>query len=276
MLKALIDQTAFDALDDAAKGLYAKQEDGTHLLQVEAVNGFGLENTDGLRSALSAVRTEKATLASEIKDSATKFGDLDPEAARAAIAKVADMANWDPEQRLAEARTQMEEQLTSAFATDKAALETKFTTELDAANSMTATVRDQLTAEMITARGTLAATKEGGDPFFLLPHIERQTRMHAGDDGQYSVEVIDSLGNARISTKSGAVTPMTHSELIGEMKANPQFAPAFGVTPPSGGGTPPGAATGAPAGTAVLARGDLAGIGANLEAIAKGKATIAS
>lgn len=85
-------------------------------------------------------------------------------------------------------------------------------------------LRNALDKELIENAAIKAIDKENGNSFFLLPHIKDSIKT-VSKDGMFSVEVLDSDGNARIDAESG--DPFTIHQLVAEMKSNSMFAPAF-------------------------------------------------
>src|SRR5262245_7637775 len=88
-LKALLN--SLDGLDDATKALYV-EKDGKFVLDVESVDGFALEDVNGLKTALGKERTR----ADRAEGLNVKFKDLDPDKARAALAELEELKKLDP------------------------------------------------------------------------------------------------------------------------------------------------------------------------------------
>jgi len=80
-LKRLVSN--LEEVGDAFRGLYIKQADGTFALDID-----GLEDTSGLKKALESERTGRSALDRELKDLRKQIEGLDPDAARAAMAKL--------------------------------------------------------------------------------------------------------------------------------------------------------------------------------------------
>jgi hypothetical protein len=85
-------------------------------------------------------------------------------------------------------------------------------------------LRNALDKELIENAAIKAIEKEKGNSFFLLPHMKDKIRT-INEDGAFKVQVLDSEGNPRIDDTTG--DPFTIHQLVAEMKANDQFAPAF-------------------------------------------------
>jgi hypothetical protein len=85
-----------------------------------------------------------------------------------------------------------------------------------------------------TARGALAEHK--GNELFLMPHIERSTKVVKDETtGKYVVRVVDAEGAYRGDGKGGF---MGVTDLVGELKGNKSFAGAFESDQNPGGGRP--------------------------------------
>ena len=77
-LKAVI--KSLEDVEEAVRGLYVKGQDGRFFLDVDAVEGFALENVDGLRNTVKATRDERDALAVKIKafDDIARANDISP------------------------------------------------------------------------------------------------------------------------------------------------------------------------------------------------------
>src|SRR5690606_10669998 len=93
-LPAILDSV--DELPEPIKQHYSQHESGKWLLGVEAKDGWGLENVSGLKSTLGK-KTEEAKA---MKARLDEIGDLDPAAAREAIAKLAELRDAVPEDKV--------------------------------------------------------------------------------------------------------------------------------------------------------------------------------
>ncbi|MCK5018552.1 MAG: hypothetical protein KAS32_15940 [Candidatus Peribacteraceae bacterium] len=222
-LKAILDN--LEGLPDDVKSEYkAGTGDlaGKFLLDVTPVSDFALENVKGLKTALSSERTSRETLEKQV----SVFKDIDPDKAREAIKKVGEMKDWKPDDKV---REQIE-------ATTNQLVE-KHKGEIAGKDTNIAGLTKQLEKNMITATATQSIAGLKGSPELLLPHVERSTRMRQTENGQFVVEVVGSDGNPRISPAAGSTAPMTIDELVGEMKNNDTFAPAFAGSGASGSGS---------------------------------------
>lgn len=234
MLAAKIDKAKFDALSDDLKKEYKLQGDGSYLLDVNPVDGFALENTEGLRTALSKERTNRE--AAERKLDA--FKDLDPVKAKEAIGKVAEMANWKPEDKIREQIAAVTQQLADKHTGEKTKLEERLTK-----------LTRQLEKVLIDAEAATAIAEQKGSATLLLPHVRATSRMRQTDTGEFVVEILDDKGNVRLSPKPGSTAPMTIAELVGSMKTQTDFAQAFAGSGASGSGASGGGSGGGAGGT---------------------------
>jgi len=259
-LAAIVKEETYTGLSEEIQKEYTKQDDGTYLLDVTAVDDFALENVKGLKSALSSERTAREAAETKLK----AFDDLDVAKAREALTKVEEMANWKPEDKVQEQIHAITTQLTE-----------KHKTELRKKDQANSTLIKQLEKVMIEAEAVKAITENKGSSTLLLPHVLNATRMRQNDQGGFVVEVVGEDGNPRISPATGSTAPMLIAELVAEMKNQDTFAPAF-----EGSGATGSGATGSDikpkikGGTIQIQEGDQEAIEDNIEELASGKAVI--
>ncbi|MEN6306672.1 MAG: hypothetical protein ABFD91_02860 [Anaerohalosphaeraceae bacterium] len=221
MLLALLNQEAFDKLSEPLKKEYKKQDDGSYLLDVGPVNDFVLENVKGLKSALSSERSLREKLEGSLK----AFDGLDSAKAREALKKIEDLAKGGTDDKTKEQIEALKKQLTE-----------KHTGELSQRDDSINKLTKQLEKLLVEAAAVKAIAENKGNVELLLPHVRNTTRMKKLDNGDYTVEIVDDKGNARITNKTGSTDPMTISELVSELKGNKTFAPAFSGSGASGSG----------------------------------------
>lgn len=256
-LKAVLDK--LDGLPADVAKEYKQSADGKFVLDVAPEGGMALENVTGLRNSLAATRTERDEATEALKP--WKALGVDPTKAKEAITKVAEMANWTPEQKVQEQLKAREDQLAA-----------KHKTELDPIRAE----RDQAIAQMqkmlVTSVATAALAAEKGSVELLLPVIERQTRVRKVGE-RYVAEVLDEKGNARVSPTPGKDGDMTVGELVLELKKDARYARAFDGSGASGSGAGGGNSTKnkTQQGSKTVKSSDKAAIEANLDAIADGE-----
>jgi len=224
MAKAIVD--SLEGLSDQLKAEYFKVEAGhplaaKHLgkfaLKVDAVDGVEMQDVTGLKNSLSAARSER----DEWKGKVLKLGDdFDVEAARAALAKVKEMDNWKPDDKV-------REQIDSA----KRQLVEKHTKEVnDLRTALSA--RDREVEELLVdVEIDRAVLEQKGNPKLLRPAIKSSCRVVRGADGKPTVQILQADGkNIRLSGKSGSTENMTITEFVESLKSDDAFAPAFSGT----------------------------------------------
>lgn len=99
-----------------------------------------------------------------------------------------------------------------------------------------------LDKELIENASIKAIEKEKGNSLFLLPHMRGNMKTVMAEDGSYSVQITDGEGKPRFA--DDATTPFTVSDMVAELKANTDFAPAFPTQNGGGGGAPNGGGQG--------------------------------
>lgn len=219
MLKAVL-QT-LEGVEEAIAGLYRKEGD-RFVLNVEAVDGFGLEDVAGLKTALASERSAASTARQSLK----KYEGLDPDAARAALenaGKGGDKAALD---------------------SLRAELESKFERELKSVSETKDSLQKQLERELVTSAATAAIAEAGGSVELLLPHVKAAAKMEQTENGEYRVHIVGDNGQPRVTMKQGSTVNMGIGEYVDSLKAAESFAPAFAGSGRSGTGTRPSKAAG--------------------------------
>lgn len=226
-MKAILTKEEYEGLDDVFKAEYVEGSEslnGMFVLKVEPVNGYNLENTGGLKKSLQATRAERDKLNADLK----AFEGLDPSAAKDALKKLEELGDLD--KLNADTKKQIEvikSQLEQKAENDRKTLTSKFETDLSSLGKERDTLRSQLQNQMITNRALAVLDKLGGRSQLLLPLIEKTVRIAPDDKGVYKEQVLDSEGNPRLSSRPGVTSEMTLEEYLGELRENPEFAPAF-------------------------------------------------
>lgn len=256
---------SLDGLSPELQAEYKQQDDGTYILDVQAVGGVELADVKNLRSALEKERASASEAGRKVK----AFGDLDPEEARRAIAKVAELSKLDPE-KMAEEKS-------------KAAIEqvvAQKNREIQAFKDTITKREAQLNSVLVEQRVTQAIQKEKGNSVLLLPHILKHVRMRELEDGNFVPEVLSTEKTARVD---GNGNPMTIEQLIAEVKEQEAFAPCFEGSGATGGGAGRGGAGGGgnpppppqnKGGKKFIYADDQAAMNANIEGIADGSVTV--
>ena len=201
MLKLVIDQTAFDALPEAQKPLYKKDESGAYKLDVDPAD---IPDVDGLkrnnRELLEEKRREKER------------------------ADAAELARQNAERERAKKDG------------DVAALETSWQTRLDTETGALKDTNTKLSKQLEALTVGRAATELAADLAVvtngvssakaLLPHIERRLAM----------EIVDGEPKVRVLDATGKPSAMTLDQLRDEFRADAAFAPLIRANGSGGSG----------------------------------------
>lgn len=231
-----------------------KEQDGKFVLQVEAVDGYALEDVSGLKHVLSAERTAHGKTKAELeKFGSTYDGDakkwvhaIDPAKAKGAVKRLEEFEGIDPEK-------EADKMADSKFQAAKTQLIEKHNGELASRDERISALTGTVSSLLIDQVATAALAEAKGSVDLLLPHIKNNTRVKEAD-GKFTVEVVDKDGNARIGNGKG--DPMTIKDLIAEMKASESFGRAFDASGASGSGMQPGGGSRGGSGTK---KGDMGG-----------------
>jgi hypothetical protein len=244
---------------------YTKKEDGKFYLDVEASDGFALENATALRNALQQERAAVASLRTQV----SSYEGLDPAKARDALTKVETMSSWTPEQKVQEKIDSATKQVAERAAAERAQLEERVKR-----------LRTVIEREKVHNAAISAISAAEGDVEVLMPHVISALRLREAGD-QFVVEVVGGDGNPRISTSSGSTGNMTIPEFVNELKSKDRFAPLFKGSQATGTGTPPSASSGAPSkpatakpGVTKILASDQKAINAHVDEIADGRAIV--
>jgi len=210
-----------ESLDGLSEDIAAEyvEKNGKFNLDTIAANGLAVEDVSGLKSALEKERETGRKTIAKLK---AFEGIDDPKAAKEALVKVEEMANWDPDKEVAEKMKARESQLIAANKKETA----KITARVDSAEG-------QLKKVLVENAAVTALTDAGGRVKVMLPHVMQQVRMRESD-GQFIAEVIDDQGTPRVGDAQG--NPMTIPQLVAEMKGNETFGVAFDGTGSTGTG----------------------------------------
>jgi hypothetical protein len=222
MLKATL--KTLDGLDEALAAHY-KEKDGIFILDVDEVDGFALEDVNGLRSALSR-QTQRGD---EAVASLKEFEGIDPKVARDAIKAVEKFKDLDPEK-------DAEKIANEKFEAAKAQLVEHHQAELASRDERIAKSEKEIDGLTRHASALAAIEKADGNPRGLMPEVLKRTRNKRADDGSRVLEVLDTHGQPLYAAGGQNATL---DDLLGELKKDEDWAFAFKGTGHSGSGAPP-------------------------------------
>ena len=240
-LKAVCSQEEFEGLPEGQQQLYKQAEDGRYWVDIAPVSWtegatthmVAVEDVGSLKTTLSKQKEQIAGFKTQVKI----FEGIDPEEARSAIKKMAELGEIPTD---GDIRKQVEQRVEVI----RAQLEGKHKNKMTARDGlMTQTAEklrlreDQLKRQLIDNAAIQAITAEKGSVELLLPHVQKRCRCVESEDGKdYIVQVLDPNGNEALSAATGSIEPMTIPELIGQMKESPTYAVAFQGTQAAGAG----------------------------------------
>lgn len=235
-LKAIVSK--IEEVPEAIRSLY-KQDNGKIVLDVDAVEGWSLEDVNGLKTSLSTERELRRDFEKRAKESEGKltvFSELgDPTKVKEDLSKFGELKKIDPKKEA--------DRLTA----ERVDLWTK-----EEGGKYQATIKDKdtkidgltkfLTKVLIESEAIKAITASKGKVKPLLPHVLANTRLREVD-GEYKVEVVQIKDGKEIPRIGGTDgSPMTINQFVEELKKDDDFAGNFEGRQASGGGlggTPP-------------------------------------
>ena len=236
---------------EALHGEY-KEVEGGYQLDVAAVNGFALENVEGLKGALGKERNNVSSLNKELNKLKKEFDGVDPTELIGVKAQLEDLqkqydelSSIDPAK---EADKLADEKVKTTLTKKQKEWQKEYEKEVGSRDERINGLTSQLHKVMVESVAVQALAENGaGDSVdLLLPHVLKNVKL-SEEDGKVSVNVIDSEGNPRVK---GDGNNMTITDLMPEFKE--KWPNAFSAKVKSGGGTPP-----SPKGSVAKSEGDM-------------------
>ena len=218
-LKAILDEETFQTLDPVMQAHYAKVDD-EYRLQVEAVNGWSLDDVTGLKKVLQEAKADRKALREKLKG----YDGLDVDAARDALAKIDEVANWTPADKVAEVVDRETKKLIEKHAAEVKAKEERETSLIGALDDL-----------LIRSEAVSALAKHKGNEDLLLPIILANA-VREEVEGKHFARVRDGDGNIRMTQKQGSHAPMEIAEFVESMTKDPRYQVAFEGSEATGSG----------------------------------------
>lgn len=190
------------------------ERDGKFFLEVEAAEGIALEDVKGLKTTIETLRGTERKLNADLTTIREKYEDIDPDEARNAIKKFAEVKDWNGDQKIAEAVDASKRELVKAHKKEVEVLQE------DLADTQT-----QLTDAIVNTKIVEALQKEEGNVELLLPHVKKHVRMVKNTAGKWMPEVVNDNNEPKVGDSEG--NPMTITQYIQDMKTQKTFAAAF-------------------------------------------------
>jgi ribosomal protein L17 len=219
----------------------------------EEVDALVAESKQGLEANRNEVLNDLKKAKAQFK----QFEGIDPEKARAALAKLEEL-----ERKKAEGEGDWK-------SLEKQLLE-RHNQEIEGREGRIKSLQSSLEKYLVDAEAARVISEQRGSVKGLLPHVKPHIRV-VEVDGEFVAQVVDGKGNQRIGDAQGR--PMTIAQLVEEMKADTDLARLFEGSGSSGGGA--SKSTGSAGGSRVVTAGDNDAFIANLESIAKGEIQVA-
>lgn len=205
------------------------------------------------KAAILAKRDEALAEAKRAKALAAKYKDVDPDEYRSLKQQAAEAAQ----------KKAIEEGNLESW---KKQFQDQFAKEKEPLVNENKNLRSALERRLVDAEATAALAAAKGKTKVLLPHIKASVKV-VEEDGEFVVQVVDSKGNPRIGDAKGNL--MTISQLVEELKSDPEFAQNFEGTGSSGGGASRSIASGV-GGSRTVSMSDNDALLANMDGILKG------
>lgn len=221
-LKAVV--TDISTVDENLRGFY-KESDGKHILNVEPVEGFRLENVDSLKNAYESEKTARKVANEKL----TAFDGLDAQAARDALATVEKYKGFDPEK---DAERIAEQKLTDM----RTQLQAEFETNMNPIIEENKSLKTGMVTDRLTASASQAIAAANGSTELLMPIIKNMTKAEFVD-GKVVISVTGDDGKPRVKDHVNNVL-MGVDDLVAELRNNPAYGGAFKAGGGGSGGTP--------------------------------------
>lgn len=206
---------------------YVRHEaSGGFMFGLEPVGGWRLEDVEGLSATVHKLRPLER-----------KFKDINPDAAIAAMARVAELESEIEKgagKLTKEEREAIKKSVSEAYEKERATWEkekAELSKERDDYDA-------QLREHIIEHAATAAIAKFGANARLLGPHVKQSLRAVKGENGKYVARVVNPDGTERYSQQPGSSHNfMAAEELVGSvMKSDKDFADVFPGSGASGSG----------------------------------------
>jgi hypothetical protein len=223
---------SLDELPEQLHDLYEEKDGAFHLIPPDGfVPADDIEDTSGLKSALTKTREEKREAARQLKLLREKFAGFDIEEYEKLKA-----AETDAETAKLEAAGEWDK--------IKAQMINQHNEELARRENEISRYKSQLETVQVDAKVVEAISKAGGNVELLKPHVKSRLQLNTDD---FTTTVLDFDGTT--PKVDGDGNPVTIDTLISEMRKSDTYASAFKASDQSGSGSDPGKASDGPSGS---------------------------
>lgn len=216
-LKAMV--KTLDNIDAAAKALYRKEGE-VYVLDVEASEGWALENVTGLKSTVQKLREESGEKDKRLE----AFKELDPDKARDALKKLGEMKNWTPDDKL---REQIEARTKEVAAAKDA--------EIKALSDRLAGITRGYEAVTVERALIDAAAKAKFIAPSIAPKLFREHVKLVEQNGNLVPAVVGNDGKPRTAVNNdGSIRQVSIEEFVAEQAKLAEYAPLIAANGATG------------------------------------------
>ena len=206
---------------EAIREHFVQGEDKKWRPEVEAVDGWAFEDVTALKSSLEHSKKETKDATGQAKRAEKENGTLTARVTELESAQSAD--EKAVEDRVNQVRTQLAD---------------THQKEMEEAGTTIGQLTGQLEMSLIetAALQAMADPEIKGNPKLLLPIVKSAAKLEKGEDGQMRVVLYGPDG--KTPKINGKAEPASFTDLLTEMRADPEFGGAFEGTSASGGNLP--------------------------------------
>jgi len=226
-IKALVTSEEYVGMPAEMQAFYqpSPTSDELYRLDVESVDGWGLDDTMGLKKVLAEVKDERTKLRSQLKDQRESLEGHDVADLLTRASKADEMQNWSPEDKVRE-----------QIALEVSKIKEKYDRDMGESKTRSDYLLGQLNTAMIKSEAASAIRAHGGSAELLLPIVEGRTKLEETDEG-FQARVYGPDGVPLPTNKAGSHDPMGISEFVGEvLRTDERYAPAFSGAAATGSG----------------------------------------
>ncbi len=220
--------SSLDGLSDELKKEYKQNDSGEWLLIVDPVDGWALEDVQGLRNTAQSRKGERDAAKREVSAWKEAMGDLTPDQAKAAVAK-GSKGSGDPKP---------DEKWQQRLDDQKAEMTAKHQKEMETETGLRKRRETQLQRELVD-NTAIRLLPDGTRIKMVLPEIRDHVRAVLDErTGDFVTKVFDSptAETPRMTNESGKTHDMETPEYLKALENSDDWSPAFPGTNATGGG----------------------------------------
>lgn len=235
-----------ETVDENLRNYYKEVEDGEgYILDANPINGYTVENTENLKSALGKERNDRKSYEKKYNSLSKKFEGIDVDQlqneAQEYKDKYEELAAIDPESeaaKLAEKKVKAaEDKVSSKLEEKQLEWQKQYDTEVNSRDGKISKLTEKVRELMVDNVATNALV-EGGiiqDQLeLILPKVTGSMKLVENENGEFVAEVVDKDGVARVKSDGHN---MTIKDLVPELQE--KWPNSFAADAKSGGGMKP-------------------------------------